>query len=224
MQTIREVADQLASGATTSIALTEQALARMQDPSGEGSRIYTLQFPDAARAQAEASDRLRAHGIVPSPLAGIPISVKDLFDVKGHVTTAGSGSLVGNPPAAQDAAIVRRLREGGAVIVGRTNMPEFACSSIGINAHFGTPRNAWDRATGRVPGGSSTGAALSVTDGMAVAAIGTDTGGSVRIPAALNGITGSSRRSGACRARAASRSPPASIRSVRWRRRSPAVP
>src|SRR6478672_4925297 len=94
------------------------------------------------------------------------------------------------PRAAQDSTAVRRLRQAGAVIVGRTNMTEFAYSGLGLNPHYGTPRNPWDRATGRIPGGSSSGAAVSVTDQMAVAAIGTDTGGSVRIPAALCGLTG----------------------------------
>lgn len=89
-----------------------------------------------------------------------------------------------------DAAIVRRLRAAGAVIVGKTNMTEFAYSGVGLNPHYGTPRNCWDRPSARIPGGSSSGAAISVTDAMAVATIGTDTGGSVRIPAALNGLTG----------------------------------
>ena len=123
-------------------------------------------------------------------LAGIPISIKDLFDEAGVTTLGGSKVLVGAPAATRDSTVVERLRKAGAVIVGRTNMTEFAYSGLGINPHYGTPRNAFDRAAARLPGGSSSGAAISVTDGMAAGAIGTDTGGSVRIPAALNGLVG----------------------------------
>ncbi len=123
-------------------------------------------------------------------LAGIPISIKDLFDEAGVVTLGGSKALVGTPPATRDSAVVERLKKAGAVIIGRTNLTEFAYSGLGINPHYGTPRNAFDRNAGRIPGGSSSGAAISVTDGMAAGAIGTDTGGSVRIPAALNGLVG----------------------------------
>src|SRR5581483_6301390 len=140
--------------------------------------------------EAEANDRLRAVGVVPSPLAGIPISIKDLLDIRGRVTTAGAPFMADMPPAKADATIVARLRAAGAVIVGRTNMPEFASSSLGLNRGYGTPRNPWERKTGRVPGGSSSGAGISVADGMAVAAIGSDTGGSIRIPSALVGIVG----------------------------------
>lgn len=110
--------------------------------------------------------------------------------MNGQVTTAGSIVAADDPPASADALAVRRLRAAGAVIVGRTNMTEFAFSGVGLNPHYGTPRNPWDRATGRIPGGSSAGAAVSVTDGMAAAALGTDTGGSVRIPAGLCGLAG----------------------------------
>jgi aspartyl-tRNA(Asn)/glutamyl-tRNA(Gln) amidotransferase subunit A len=144
----------------------------------------------AARDAADASDHLRAAGIVPSPLAGLPVSVKDLFDIAGDVTTAGSVLLKDAPPAIEDAPAIARLRRAGAIVVGRTNMTEFAYSGLGLNPHYDTPRNPWDRATGRIPGGSSSGAAVSVSDGMAAAAIGTDTGGSVRIPSALCGLTG----------------------------------
>ena len=125
-----------------------------------------------------------------SPLDGLPVSIKDLFDIAGQTTCAGSVLLRDAPPAARNATVVDRLLAAGAVIVGRTNMTEFAYSGLGINPHYGTPRNAWDRASGRIPGGSSSGAAVSVTDSMAVAAVGTDTGGSVRIPSALCGLTG----------------------------------
>jgi aspartyl-tRNA(Asn)/glutamyl-tRNA(Gln) amidotransferase subunit A len=127
---------------------------------------------------------------VPSPLAGIPFSIKDLCDVAGEITLAGSIVRRDAAPAERDAPVVARLRAAGAIIMGRTNMVEFAMGALGTNAHYGTPKNPFDRARGRVPGGSSSGAAVSVSDGMAAAALGTDTAGSVRIPAALCGMAG----------------------------------
>ncbi|MDG2284693.1 MAG: amidase [Alphaproteobacteria bacterium] len=188
--TIADAVEALASGQTTSAALTEAALDAIDSPSGEGGRAFLRVYHDAARATARASDTARDNGVQGGPLAGIAISVKDLFDVAGEITLAGSKVRDQSAPAAADAPIVARLRAAGAVIVGRTNMTEFAFSGLGINPHYDTPRNPWDRETGRVPGGSSSGAAVSVTDGMAIAAIGTDTGGSVRIPVALCGLTG----------------------------------
>ena len=190
MKTIHELAAELAAGKTSSRALVEQALARIADPAGEGVRVFLHAHADAALLQATASDQLRSRGIVPSPLAGIPVSVKDLFDIAGEVTRAGSRVRDDAAPAVADAAVVSRLRQAGAIIVGRTNTVEFAFSGLGLNPHYGTPRNPWDRATGRIPGGSSCGAAVSVADGMAAMGLGTDTGGSVRIPAALCGLTG----------------------------------
>lgn len=188
--TIESLAAELAAGRTTSRQLTEAALARALDPAGEGARVFTRIDTERARAAAEASDLLRAAGMVRSPLDGLPVSVKDLFDVAGQVTTAGSAVLKDAPPAARNAPVIDCLIAAGAVIVGRTNMTEFAFSGLGLNPHYGTPRNPWDRETGRIPGGSSSGAAVSVTDGMAVVGIGSDTGGSVRIPSALCGLTG----------------------------------
>lgn len=190
LPTIEALAAELAAGRTTSVELTRAALARAEDPAGEGARVFTRLHAGRALAAAEASDLLRAAGIVRSPLDGLPLSVKDLFDIAGEPTTAGSVLLKNAPPAARNALVVDRLIAAGAVIVGRTNMTEFAYSGLGLNPHYGTPRNPWDRATGRIPGGSSSGAAVSVSDGMAVAAIGSDTGGSVRIPSALCGLTG----------------------------------
>jgi aspartyl-tRNA(Asn)/glutamyl-tRNA(Gln) amidotransferase subunit A len=190
MKPILTLADELAARKTTSHALVEDALMRIAVPSGEGERVFLRTHRESALAQAKASDTLRAHGIVPSPLAGIPVSVKDLFDVAGDITRAGSKALADSAPAKIDASAVRRLRQAGAIIVGRTNMVEFAFSGLGLNPHYGTPKNPWDRATGRIPGGSSSGAAVSVSDGMAAMGLGTDTGGSVRIPAALCGLTG----------------------------------
>ena len=190
MKPLLSIAADLAAGLTSSQALVEEALARIDAPEGEGARVYRQVSRAAAMAAARSSDQLRAQGIVASPLAGIPVSVKDLFDVAGETTRAGSVVLADAPPAAQDAAVVQRLRAAGAVIIGRTNTVEFAFSGLGLNPHYGTPKNPWDRATGRVPGGSSAGAAVSVADGMAAMGLGTDTGGSVRIPAALCGLTG----------------------------------
>ena len=190
LPTLASLNADLRAGRTSAVELTSAALARATDPAGEGARVFTLLQAERAMAQARASDTLRAAGIVRSPLEGLPVSVKDLFDVQGLPTTAGSVLLRDAPPAERNATIVERLLAAGAVIVGRTNMTEFAYSGLGLNPHHGTPANPWDRATRRIPGGSSCGAAVSVTDGMAVAAIGTDTGGSVRIPSALCGLTG----------------------------------
>jgi aspartyl-tRNA(Asn)/glutamyl-tRNA(Gln) amidotransferase subunit A len=186
--TIQQLAADLASGRTTSRKLTEEALARIDDAKGEGKRAFIKVYKAQALGAAEASDTLRKAGIVASPLAGIPVSIKNLCDVAGESTLAGSKALDDAPPAKQDARVVARLRAAGAVIVGSTNMSEFAFSGVGFNPHYGTPGNPADRT--RVPGGSSSGAAVSVADRMAVAALGTDTGGSVRIPAAVCGIVG----------------------------------
>jgi aspartyl-tRNA(Asn)/glutamyl-tRNA(Gln) amidotransferase subunit A len=190
VKTILELATDLREEAVTSRALVEDALKRIAEPSGEGKTTFTRVYADAALAQADAVDELRANGVELTPIAGLPISIKDLFDVAGETTTAGSRVLQDAPPAEHDAPVVARLRAAGAVIVGKTNMSEFAFAAVGTNATYGTPRNPYDRATGRIPGGSSSGAAVSVTDGMAVAGIGSDTGGSIRIPSALCGLTG----------------------------------
>lgn len=180
----------LASGRTSSVALTEAALARAQANDGEGARVFTRLYAERALKAAHASDALRQAGFARSPIEGLPISIKDLFDVAGDITMAGSVALDDAPPAAADAPVVQRLFAAGAVIVGRTSMTEFAFSGLGLNPHYGTPLNPFDRAAKRIPGGSSSGAAVAVSDDMAAAAIGTDTGGSVRIPAALCGLTG----------------------------------
>ncbi len=180
---------ELAAGRATSSALTEQALDAALNGS-EARATFIAVHADTARATARAIDGMRQAGVPLPPLAGIPITVKDLFDQQGQVTRAGSRVLENAPAASADSVVVQRLRAAGLVIVGRTNMTEFAYSGLGLNPHHGTPRNPWDRETGRIPGGSSSGAAISVTDGMGAAAIGTDTGGSVRIPSALCGLTG----------------------------------
>lgn len=190
MKTVLELSRALAAGSTTSEALCEEALARATDPAGEGKRVFIKLETQKVLMQARASDMLRKAGIAPSPLAGLPVSIKDLFDVAGEVTSAGSVVLSDASPATSDAPAIARLRAAGAVLIGRTNLTEFAYSGIGINPHYGTPRNPYDRATGRIPGGSTAGGAVSVSDGMAVIGLGTDTGGSTRIPAALCGIVG----------------------------------
>src|SRR5690349_350007 len=188
--TLLELSRQLATRKITSRELVEQSLAAIDDPDGEGSRTFIQVHRDAAFAAAARIDYERRKGASLPVLAGIPISIKDNFDEAGIVTRAGSRVLATAPAATNDAAAVARLRAAGAVIIGRTNMTEFAYSGLGINPHYGTPRNVYDRPAARIPGGSSSGAAISVIDGMAAGAIGTDTGGSVRIPAALNGLVG----------------------------------
>ena len=186
--TIQQLSADLAAGRTTSRKLTDEALARIEDPKGEGKRTFIKVWKAQALAAADASDLRRKAGLVASPLEGIPVSIKNLCDVAGETTLSGSKALDDAPPAKADAPVVARLRAAGAVIVGSTNMSEFAFSGVGFNPHYGTPGNPADRT--RVPGGSSAGAAVSVADRMAVAALGTDTGGSVRIPAAVCGIVG----------------------------------
>jgi aspartyl-tRNA(Asn)/glutamyl-tRNA(Gln) amidotransferase subunit A len=190
MWTVARLSRELAEGRTTSRALLEEALARIADPAGEGARTFLKVYADQARADADHADRLRRAGIVRSAVDGLPVSVKDLYDVGGDVTRAGSTVRRDAPPAQVDAVAVARLRAAGAVIVGRTNMVEFAFGGVGLNPHYGTPRNPWDRKTGRVPGGSSSGAAVAVADGMCAMGLGSDTRGSVRQPAALCGIVG----------------------------------
>jgi aspartyl-tRNA(Asn)/glutamyl-tRNA(Gln) amidotransferase subunit A len=188
--TLAALAEDLDSGRSSARKLVDQCLARIADASGEGARTFIHVDAEAAIEAAEAMDRLREVKAAPSAYAGIPVSIKDLFDIKGQVTRAGSRALDDSPPAETDAPVVARLRRAGFIVIGRTNMTEFAYSGIGINPHYGTPKGAWQRGVGHVPGGSSSGAAVSVVDGMAHGALGTDTGGSCRIPAAYNGIVG----------------------------------
>lgn len=188
--TLASLAEALSLDQTTSRKLLESCLERIAHAEGEGSRAFILVDADGARAAADDMDLRRKAGKAPTRYAGIPISIKDLADIEGQVTKAGSRALADAPPAKMDAPVVARLRQAGFIIVGRTNMTEFAYSGLGINPHYGTPRSPYERAVGCVPGGSSSGAAVSVADGMAHGALGTDTGGSCRIPAAYCGITG----------------------------------
>ena len=172
-------------------AITTRYLAAIAAADGEGARTFTQVYSASALAEANAADQRRRRGLALSPVDGKIVAVKDLFDVRGETTWAGSVALRNEPPAVADASCVAQLRLGGAVIIGKTNMSEFAYSGIGFNPHFGTPANPHERAlVRRIPGGSSSGAAVAVADGMADIGLGTDTGGSVRIPAALCGLVG----------------------------------
>ena len=178
-------------------ALIERVLSEARGPAAQA--VYTALLPEAALAAARAADSALAAGRTRGPLAGLPVTVKDLYDMAGRTTMAGSVLREGEPAATQDAEAVARLKRAGAAITGLTNMTEFAFSGVGLNPHYGTPRNpanaanaadAADADVARIPGGSSSGAAVSVALGQAVAALGSDTGGSIRVPAALCGLVG----------------------------------
>jgi len=188
LESLESIHTSLRTGKTSRADLIAEAAARAGGPAGKAVYLHTT-F-DAASHVAHAADAAARAGKPLHPLAGLPVSVKDLYDVAGEVTRAASAARADAAPATADAAVVARLRGVGAALVGRTNMTEFAFSGVGINPHFGTPVNPCDNATPRIPGGSSSGAAVSVALGTAVAALGSDTGGSIRIPAALCGITG----------------------------------
>ena len=171
----------LRAGQTSPTAEIEKAIEVAQSP--RCGHVFTHTMFDQARAVAAAEIRQQ-------PLAGLAVSVKDLFDIEGQTTAAGSVALHDSAPASADSPAVARLRRAGAALIGRTNMVEFAFSGVGINPHFGTPANACCADSALVPGGSSSGAAVSVATGAAFIGLGSDTGGSIRIPAALNGIVG----------------------------------
>ncbi|WP_177323272.1 amidase [Pseudomonas sp. GM49] len=185
---ISSLVNDIATGWTSSVQLVSDALERIERHLHDGGCAYVDVDREAAMRAARTSDMDRAAGRELSPLAGLPISIKDLFDVRGQVTTAGSSLLAQAPPALDDAFAVARLRAAGAVMLGRTNMSEFAFSGLGLNPHYGTPVNPYDN--DRIAGGSSSGAAVSVALDMAVAGLGTDTGGSLRIPAAFCALVG----------------------------------
>ncbi|MHC2595609.1 aspartyl-tRNA(Asn)/glutamyl-tRNA(Gln) amidotransferase subunit A [Kluyvera sp. 1366] len=190
MTTLWQASQQLLAGQISPETLTQDALSAIAAESGEGKRVYTKVYTAAAQQQAAQAGARWQQQQPRSAIDGLPISIKDLFDVAGEVTTAGSRLLSSASPATANASMVDRLQQAGAVIVGKTNMSEFAFTGLGVNPHYGTPANPWQRAQQRIPGGSSSGAAVAVSDGMCLAAVGTDTGGSVRIPAALCGLTG----------------------------------
>ncbi|ADU35684.1 amidase [Variovorax paradoxus] len=185
---IATLRERIARGELTHEALIRQVLEAAALPSAQ--HVFTRTYADAALAAARHADAAQKAGVQLGALAGLPVSVKDLYDVAGETTMAGSAVCEGEPPAARDAVAVARLRTQGAAIVGKTNMTEFAFSGVGINPHYGTPHNPADAGMPRIPGGSSSGAAVSVALGLAVAGLGSDTGGSIRIPAALCGLVG----------------------------------
>ncbi|MFE8644414.1 amidase [Sphingomonas sp. NCPPB 2930] len=186
--TIATLRARIARGDTTHEACVAQALEGAASPAAQ--HVFTALYADAALAAARHADAAQRAGVALPPLAGLPVSIKDLYDVAGETTQAGSVVCRDGAPAAADAVAVARLRGQGAALVGKTNMTEFAFSGVGINPHYGTPRNPADAAVARIPGGSSAGGAVSVALGLAVATLGSDTGGSIRIPAALCGIVG----------------------------------
>jgi aspartyl-tRNA(Asn)/glutamyl-tRNA(Gln) amidotransferase subunit A len=187
-KSIAQLSILIQSGVLDPRALAEDTLSAISaydDPA-----IFTLLTPERAMIEAEASAaRLRA-GRSRGMLEGIPIAWKDLFDLKDITTTAGAKVLAAEAPARSDADVVEALSQAGMVVVGKTNMSEFAFSGLGVNPHFGTPRNPRARGPARITGGSSSGAGAAVAAGLVPAAIGTDTGGSIRIPAAFNGVVG----------------------------------
>lgn len=180
------------SGRSTAGALLDTCLTAAA--SKEAQHAFVELRPEDARLAARAVDAAHAAGQPLPALAGLAISVKDLFDVQGQATLAGSKVLQGTAPATADAPAVARLRAAGAALIGRSNMSEFAFSGVGLNPHHGTPANVAmahiDASKPRIPGGSTSGGAVSVACGAAFAALGSDTGGSIRIPAALQGLVG----------------------------------
>src|SRR5260221_10136732 len=188
MWTVAQLERDLIAGRTTSRELIEQALAKSTAPYGEGARAFMKVYAESARADADYADRLRKQGVRRSPIDGLPVSLKDLFDVAGDVTRAGSKVLA--LEATQGAGAGARLRAAGAILIRRSHMVEFAFGGVGLNPHYGTPRNPWDRAAARVPGGSSSGAAVAQAEGMCVMALGTETPGAIPQPPALCGVGG----------------------------------
>lgn len=185
---IEQLSRKLDDGEFSSVALTQAYLDRIERFNGT-LRAYVNVYAQDALAQAACSDQRRAARLTLGPLDGIPIAIKDLCAMTGRPLTGGSKPWEGRL-AQNTATAVQRLLAAGAVILGSTHMVEFAFGAWGINAHMGTPRNPWDLARHRVPGGSSSGSGVAVAAGLAAAAIGSDTGGSIRTPSMLNGITG----------------------------------
>ncbi len=191
---VAALAEAYRKGEADPVAVTEVCLSRIEEASG--ASVFLAVTADRARAEAKAASARYAEGRPASPVDGVPVAWKDLFDMKGEVTTAGSALLRHAPPAEADAPVVERLAEAGMVAVGKTNLTEFAFSALGLNPHYGTCANPWDSETPRCPGGSSSGSAVAVAAGLVPVAIGSDTGGSVRIPAAFNGLVGSKSSEG----------------------------
>lgn len=183
-----ELSRAMAKGELTSVAIVTACLARIREHNPY-LHAFSEVFDQEALAAADAADRMMRAGYRLGPLHGIPVAVKDLVEIAGKVTTNGS-PLFARRVAQRSARIVALLQAAGAIIVGKTHMVQFALGAWGTNEHMGTPRNPWDHATHRTPGGSSSGSAVAVAAGLVPLSIGTDTGGSVRVPAAFCGITG----------------------------------
>lgn len=190
MQILIDLKRELDSGARRSRDLIDESLATIADETGQGHRAFLTVFAEQARKEADLVDEARRNGVWVPPFAGVPIAVKDLFDTRGQVTRAASRVLDENPAADTDADAITELRRAGFIVVGKNHMTEFAYSGLGLNSHFEVPLNPFDRAVGRIPGGSTSGGAVAVADRMVPAALGSDTGGSCRIPAAFCGVVG----------------------------------
>lgn len=190
LASITEVRRRISSNEISTEKYVVQCIEKIKNVSGEGAKAFLYVAQDESIATAQSQDILLEKGLQTGPLSGVTVSIKDLFDIAGQVTASGSNVLRNNSPATEDSEVVSRIRRAGGIVVGRTNMTEFAYSGLGPNPHFGTPLNPYDRSNGRIPGGSTSGGAISVTDQMAIIAVGSDTGGSCRIPAALCGIVG----------------------------------
>lgn len=186
--TVQDLARDLRDGSRDPVDLVAEVFDRIDRHGDAALFIRTLRPRAEAEARA-ARERLRA-GNPASLVDGVPLAWKDLFDLKGSVTTAGSAVLRDAAPASADAALVNAAARAGMVSVGAVNMTEFAYSGIGLNPHYGTPRNPRDPKVARSPGGSSSGSGAVVAAGIVPVSIGTDTGGSIRIPAAFNGVVG----------------------------------
>ncbi len=184
MDDAKSMADALAAGTTSSVTLVTAALALAESANG----VFTALFAAAALAEARLADQRREAGRALGPYDGVPFVAKDLFDVAGTITTAGSPTRLHANPASVDAPIIAHLRGCGLVLLGKTNLSEFAFSGLGLNPHFGTPTPHY--APDRAPGGSSSGTAIAIERGIVPFGLGTDTAGSMRVPAAFNGLVG----------------------------------
>ena len=190
MPILIELQRRLSAGETTARGLVEESLAKIEAPKGEGRRAFLTVYAERARNEADLIDSARTKGVPLPAFAGVPISIKDLFDTAGEPTRAASRVLDGEPPASADADAVKLVRRAGFIVIGKNNMTEFAYSGLGLNQHFPGPRSPFEREKGRAPGGSTSGGAVAVADGMVPATLGSDTGGSCRIPAAFCGVVG----------------------------------
>ena len=210
-----EIGRLIAKGDLDPIEVAEFFLDRIERDRDNPSFILVTR--ERALKEAEASRKRRREGRAAGPLDGVPIAWKDLVDMAGERTTAGSALFAELPPKEKDAPIVANLSAAGMVALGKTNLSEFAFSALGLNPHFGTPRNPHDAVTPRIAGGSSAGAAVAVAGGLAPCAIGSDTGGSIRAPAAFAASWGSRPAKGGSTSAACFRSRAPSTRLARWR-------